>query len=150
MSKSLYITSLEPQSGKAIVALGFMEQLTGHLKSVGVFRPIGREECGADRVISLLKSLYHGEFPEGGGCGVPLEEAYRAIDYRTLVLLFGMMVLVANLRLALFFRVLAQAVVRRVTNPAWLLVAVVFVSGALAALFVNDTICLVCSGRSRT
>jgi Na+/H+ antiporter NhaD/arsenite permease-like protein len=82
--------------------------------------------------------------------GVPLDEAYRAIDYRTLVLLFGMMVLVANLRLALFFRVLAQAVVRRVTNPAWLLVAVVFVSGALAALFVNDTICLVCSGRSRT
>jgi phosphate acetyltransferase len=80
MSKSLYITSLEPQSGKAIVALGFMEQLTGHLKSVGVFRPIGREECGADRVISLLKSLYHGEFPEGGGCGVPLEEARALLE----------------------------------------------------------------------
>jgi Na+/H+ antiporter NhaD/arsenite permease-like protein len=75
--------------------------------------------------------------------GVPLEEAYRAIDYRTLVLLFGMMVLVANLRLALFFRVLAQAVVRRIASPGWLLVAVVFASGALAALFVNDTICLV-------
>lgn len=75
--------------------------------------------------------------------GVPLEEAYRAIDYRTLVLLFGMMVLVANLRLALFFRLLAQGIVRRITAPAWLLVAVVFASGVLAALFVNDTICLV-------
>jgi Na+/H+ antiporter NhaD/arsenite permease-like protein len=75
--------------------------------------------------------------------GVPLEEAYRAIDYRTLVLLFGMMVLVANLRLALFFRVLAQASVRRIASPGWLLVAVVFASGLLAALFVNDTICLV-------
>ncbi len=75
--------------------------------------------------------------------GVPFDEAYRAIDYRTLVLLFGMMVLVANLRLALFFRVLAQWVVRRVASPGWLLVAVVFASGALAALFVNDTICLV-------
>jgi|WetSurMetagenome_2_1015567.scaffolds.fasta_scaffold212661_1 Na+/H+ antiporter NhaD/arsenite permease-like protein len=75
--------------------------------------------------------------------GVPLEEAYRAIDYRTLVLLFGMMVLVANLRLALFFRVLAQASARRIASPAWLLVTVVFASGLLAALFVNDTICLV-------
>lgn len=75
--------------------------------------------------------------------GVPLDEAYRAIDYRTLVLLFGMMVLVANLRLALFFRVLAQGVVRRIASPVWLLVAVVYVSGILAALFVNDTICLV-------
>jgi phosphate acetyltransferase len=75
MPKSLYITSLEPQSGKAIAAVGFMEQLTGHLKSVGVFRPIGMDECGDDRLISLLKSLYHGEFPEGGGCGIPLDEA---------------------------------------------------------------------------
>ena len=75
MSNSLYITSLEPRSGKAIAALGFMEQLAGHLKSVGVFRPISADECGPDRIITLLKSLYHGEFPEGGGCGVPLDEA---------------------------------------------------------------------------
>ena len=74
--------------------------------------------------------------------GVPFDEAYRAIDYRTVVLLFGMMVLVANLRLALFFRVLAQGVTR-VRRPAWLLVVVVFVAGGLSALFVNDTICLV-------
>lgn len=74
---------------------------------------------------------------------IPLDEAYRAIDYRTLVLLFGMMVLVAHLRLALFFRLLAQRITRRIANPAWLLVAVVFASGVLAALFVNDTICLV-------
>jgi Na+/H+ antiporter NhaD/arsenite permease-like protein len=75
--------------------------------------------------------------------GVPIDEAYRSIDYRTLVLLFGMMVLVANLRLALFFRVLAQGVTSRVTHPAWLLVAIVGLSGGLSALFVNDTICLV-------
>ena len=80
MSHSLYITSLEPQSGKAIAAVGFMEQLAGHLKSVGVFRPIGREECGDDRVIALLKSLYHGEFSEGGGCGVPLDEARSLLE----------------------------------------------------------------------
>ncbi len=75
--------------------------------------------------------------------GLPLEEAYRAIDYRTLVLLFGMMVLVAHLQLARFFRTTAAWVVSRVRQPAGLLVAIVFASGALSALFVNDTICLV-------
>jgi len=75
--------------------------------------------------------------------GVPLDEAYQAIDYRTLVLLFGMMVLVANLRLALFFRVLAETLTRRVARPSHLLVAIVFAAGLLSAVFVNDTICLV-------
>jgi phosphate acetyltransferase len=40
MHKSLYITSLEPGRGKTIVALGFMEQLSGRLGSVGLFRPV--------------------------------------------------------------------------------------------------------------
>ncbi len=72
-----------------------------------------------------------------------LDEAWRAIDYRTLILLFGMMVLVANLRLATFFRVLADAIVAWVSHPVALLVVVVFATGLLSALFVNDTICLV-------
>jgi phosphate acetyltransferase len=75
MPKSLYITSLEPRSGKAIAAVGFMEQLAGHLKRVGVFRPIGMDECGPDRIVNLLRSLYHGQFPEGSGCGSSLDEA---------------------------------------------------------------------------
>ena len=75
MPNSLYITSLEPGSGKAIAAIGFMDQLAGRLKNVGVFRPIGAGDSGPDRIITLLSSLYHGEFPEGGGCGVPLEDA---------------------------------------------------------------------------
>jgi Na+/H+ antiporter NhaD/arsenite permease-like protein len=74
---------------------------------------------------------------------VSLDEAYRAIDYRTIVLLFGMMILVANLRLARTFDRLAAVTVSRVAHPVVLLVVVVFVSGALSALFVNDTICLV-------
>ena len=75
--------------------------------------------------------------------GLTLDQAYRAVDYRTLILLFGMMVLVATLRLGTFFRTLGQAVVARVTHPAPLLIAVVLMSGVLSALFVNDTICLV-------
>jgi Na+/H+ antiporter NhaD/arsenite permease-like protein len=74
---------------------------------------------------------------------VPLDEAYRALDYRTLILLFGMMVLIASLRLARFFRTIARLAVTHVRHPAALLVVVVFLSGVLSALFVNDTICLV-------
>ena len=75
--------------------------------------------------------------------GLTLDQAYRAVDYRTLVLLFGMMVLVATLRLGTFFRTLGQAVVARVAHPVPLLAAIVAMSGLLSALFVNDTICLV-------
>jgi len=55
---------------------------------------------------------------------VPLDLAYRAVDYRTIVLLFGMMILIASLRLARFFTWLAAAAVARVRRPAWLLVIV--------------------------
>jgi len=74
MPNSLYVTALEPQSGKTIAALGFMEQLSGRLKNVGVFRPIIADDCGPDRVITLLKALYHGQPPAGGECGIALEE----------------------------------------------------------------------------
>ncbi len=72
-----------------------------------------------------------------------LDEAWRAIDHRTIILLFGMMILVASLHLARFFRVLGRRVVAGIRHPAALLVAIVFVTGALSALFVNDTVCLV-------
>lgn len=75
--------------------------------------------------------------------GLPLEAAWRAVDYRTLILLFGMMILIAHLQLARFFSTLARATVAAIRHPAALLVAVVFASGALSALFVNDTVCLV-------
>jgi len=72
-----------------------------------------------------------------------LDEAWRAIDHRTIIMLFGMMVLVASLGLARLFRVLARWIVASIGHPVALLVAVVFSTGALSALFVNDTICLV-------
>jgi Na+/H+ antiporter NhaD/arsenite permease-like protein len=75
--------------------------------------------------------------------GLPLDEAYRAIDYRTIILLFGMMIVIASLRLAGFFRGLVRWITTHVDDPILLLVAVIFTSGILSALFVNDTVCLV-------
>lgn len=75
--------------------------------------------------------------------GLPFDDAVRAVDARTLVLLFGMMVLVAHLRLSGFFSLLAHFVATRLGDPVALLAAIIWTSGVLSALFVNDTICLV-------
>ena len=70
------------------------------------------------------------------------EEAYRMVDMGTLVLLFGMMVLVGHLRLAGFFRWAGVWVAARAHTPLQLLGGLVVLSGVLSALFVNDTVCL--------
>lgn len=78
------------------------------------------------------------------GTGVlSLDEAYRAIGFDTIVLLLGMMIVVANLRLSGFFRVVTNWIAKHVRRPITLLAMVIFASGFLSAFLVNDTICLV-------
>ena len=72
-----------------------------------------------------------------------IEQAYAAIDYDTIILLFGMMIVVANLRLSGFFRRASAWVVEHAHRPLVLLAAIVAISGFFSALFVNDTMCLV-------
>jgi Na+/H+ antiporter NhaD/arsenite permease-like protein len=72
-----------------------------------------------------------------------LEEAYASIDHNTIMLLFGMMIVVANLRLSGFFTAMAAWVVRHAHHRLSLLAAIVVVSGVFSAFFVNDTMCLV-------
>jgi Na+/H+ antiporter NhaD/arsenite permease-like protein len=72
-----------------------------------------------------------------------LDEAYRAINFDTLILLFGMMIVVANLQLSGFFSLVAERVVERAHSPVLLLVSIVAVAGFFSAFFVNDTMCLV-------
>lgn len=78
------------------------------------------------------------------GCGVlSLEDAYRAIDLDTITLLLGMMIVVANLRLSGFFRIVTGWAAGRARHPALLLSVVVIATGVLSAFLVNDAICLV-------
>ncbi|MGH7001387.1 MAG: SLC13 family permease, partial [Stellaceae bacterium] len=74
---------------------------------------------------------------------VSLDQAYHAIDFDTITLLLGMMIVVANLRLSGFFRLVSNFVVARARHPLILLLAIVLVAGAFSAFLVNDTICLV-------
>lgn len=78
------------------------------------------------------------------GCGVlSLEDAYRAIDLDTITLLLGMMIVVANLRLSGFFRMVTGWAAGRARHPVLLLSVVVIKTGVLSAFLVNDAICLV-------
>ena len=70
------------------------------------------------------------------------ERAYRAVNYDTLVLLLGMMLISAYLYLAHFFEWAADAVLNVSHTPQRLLLYLIVTSGILSALLVNDTICL--------
>jgi Na+/H+ antiporter NhaD/arsenite permease-like protein len=72
-----------------------------------------------------------------------LEEAYQSIDFDTIVLLLGIMIVVANLRLSGFFQIITHWIADHVNRPITLLGMVILTSGLLSAFLVNDTICLV-------
>ncbi|HEV3333723.1 MAG TPA: anion transporter [Bryobacteraceae bacterium] len=72
-----------------------------------------------------------------------VEEAYAAINYDTIMLLFGMMIVVANLRLSGFFAMVSGWVVEHARRPLLLLAGIASVSAVFSAFFVNDTMCLV-------
>lgn len=62
MSKNLYVTINEAESGKSAISLGLMELLTGTIQRVGFFRPIARvhdEDSPTDPNIELIRSHFH-------------------------------------------------------------------------------------------
>ena len=74
---------------------------------------------------------------------LPWDRAVAAVDAHTLVLLFGMMIVAAYLRLSGFFWLVTYAAVRRAHTPVGLLALIIVAAGVLSALFVNDVVCLV-------
>jgi Na+/H+ antiporter NhaD/arsenite permease-like protein len=66
----------------------------------------------------------------------------ESIDYKTIALLFGMMIVVGYLRLGGFFQRLAVWAVKRISSPLGLLAATVVLSGVLSAFFINDVVCV--------
>jgi len=74
---------------------------------------------------------------------IKLDDAYNAIDMNTIVLLFSMMVINVNLRLSGFFNIIVIHFLRIANTPNRLLVLIVFSSGFLSSLFLNDTIVII-------
>src|ERR671936_2646731 len=74
------------------------------------------------------------------------QQVYReAVNWDTLVLLLGMMILSSLMARAGIFRWISWAALRRAHGPRTLLLAIVAVAGGLSAILVNDTICLMCT-----
>ena len=68
--------------------------------------------------------------------------AARAIDLPTILLLFSFMVISAQMRLGGFYGAIAHGIAQQAWSRRALLAALIFVAGALSAVFSNDVICL--------
>lgn len=75
---------------------------------------------------------------------ITLQEAVspQSIDYETLLLLLGMMIVVGCLRLSGFFGLLTHWCLDRIETPRGLLAVTIVLSGVLSAFLVNDIVCL--------
>jgi phosphate acetyltransferase len=58
MAKSLYLASLQPDSGKSLVTLGLMEMLSRRTDDVGYFRPVIPADERLDARINLIAGRY--------------------------------------------------------------------------------------------
>ncbi len=74
--------------------------------------------------------------------GMPVEDAARAIDLPTIVLLFAFMVVSAQMRLGGFYAAVTRRVGAMPLSRNGLLAALIGVAGALSAVFSNDIVCL--------
>jgi Na+/H+ antiporter NhaD/arsenite permease-like protein len=77
-----------------------------------------------------------------GVLGLAQAVSPESIDFKTLFLLFGMMIVVGVLRLSGFFERLIGVALRRITTPNGLLVVTIGLSGMLSAFLINDVVCV--------
>jgi Na+/H+ antiporter NhaD/arsenite permease-like protein len=118
-------------AGAVIAAVIFV--LTYLVLGLGALPPLRLDRTGATLVGATLMVA----------CGVcSPAQAAGAIDVGTLALLFGMMVVAANLRIAGFFGWTVARVLGVTRSPRVLLVLTTWLSGVLSALVVNDTVCV--------
>lgn len=73
---------------------------------------------------------------------VQFEQLPDYIDFDTIILLFSMMIINANLKLAGFFSLASRWLVRWSRSARSFLAIEILLAGVLSALFLNDTICL--------
>jgi phosphate acetyltransferase len=96
VARNLYITAMEPQSGKSVVTLGVMDLLSRRIDRLGFFRPIVPSAAERDPEIELIRSRYQLDFSyddmhavsEAEALGLPsyddlrkrVVESYKAVE----------------------------------------------------------------------
>src|SRR5215216_2156239 len=84
MARNLYISAMEPQSGKSVVALGFMELLSARVERLGFFRPIVSGPDGQDAQLELIRERYRLAAPYDEMRALTQAEATAIDDYQEL------------------------------------------------------------------
>jgi Na+/H+ antiporter NhaD/arsenite permease-like protein len=74
-----------------------------------------------------------------------IDDAIIAVDYSTLILLFGLMILSAQFRLGGFYSLLAVRSASAFREPKLFMGALILLSAVLSAILSNDVICLAMS-----
>lgn len=69
-------------------------------------------------------------------------QAWASIDMPTMSLLFGLMLVSAQLRLGGFYTFMARRIAKAGLSAPWLLLLVMAAGGGLSAVLVNDIVCL--------
>jgi len=72
---------------------------------------------------------------------VPLESAVKSIDLPTILLLYSLMILSAQLRLGGFYSFVVLKIVPLYRHPRLFLLAIMLVSALLSAVLANDIVC---------
>jgi Na+/H+ antiporter NhaD/arsenite permease-like protein len=70
------------------------------------------------------------------------DQAVNAVDYRTIILLFSMMIISSYMNIIGTFEYLGYYATRKINTPKSLLAVVIIVSGFLSAVLINDIVCL--------
>ena len=96
--------------------------------------PLARIDRTGAALAGAVAMVVSGALSEGA--------AERAIDFHTIALLLGMMIVVANLRLSGAFAFFARGLLSRARSGFGMLAMTVAASGILAAFFINDVVCL--------
>ena len=78
----------------------------------------------------------------GGAISFSQAVSPESIDYKTLALLLGMMIVIAFLRLSRLFEQLVESALRRIRSPWGLLAVTIALSGLMSAFLINDIVCL--------
>lgn len=72
-----------------------------------------------------------------------VEQAWQAIDAKTIIFLLSMMVVNANLSYSGFFQLALASLLRLTTSPFGILLVLTWSTGILSAFFLNDTLAIV-------
>ncbi|MBM3295253.1 MAG: phosphate acetyltransferase [Candidatus Aminicenantes bacterium] len=88
MNKNVYITAMEPRSGKSLVLLGMMELLSRRVHNIGIFRPIIKAGECPDIYLELAMTRYKLKFQKEELYGFTHQEARALLtagQYETLM-----------------------------------------------------------------